>query len=99
MATAAGERASEIRTRGDMLAPMIHRSSWPGLTRPSTRALFEENMDAREKPGHVGWTYAAFGRAALARALDQSSQCVSASTSARSTVAPHQMRKPAGASR
>ena len=43
--------------------------------------------------------YAAFGSAALASAKAQSSQGVSASTSLVSTVAPHQMRRPGGASR
>ena len=43
--------------------------------------------------------YAAFGNAALACAKAQSSQGVSASTSSASTVAPHQMRNPGGASR
>src|SRR5262245_24794780 len=43
--------------------------------------------------------HAAFGSASLLSAKAQSSQSVSASTSARSTVEPHQMRKPGGASR
>src|SRR5665213_698125 len=43
--------------------------------------------------------YAAFGSAALASAKAQSSQGVSASTSARSTVQPHQIRRLGGASR
>src|SRR3954447_13153308 len=44
-------------------------------------------------------TYAAFGSAALVSANAQSIHCVSSATSFASTVAPHQMRKPAGASR
>ena len=43
--------------------------------------------------------HAAFGSASLVSAKAQSSHSVSASTSARSTVEPHQMRKPGGASR
>ena len=43
--------------------------------------------------------HAAFGSASLVLAKAQSSHGVSASTSARSTVAPHQMRRPGGASR
>ena len=43
--------------------------------------------------------YAALARPALASAKAQSSQCVSASTSLFSIVAPHQMRRPGGASR
>lgn len=44
-------------------------------------------------------TYAAFGSAALVSANAQSIHCVSSATSEASTVAPHQIRKPAGASR
>jgi hypothetical protein len=38
-----------------------HRSSWPGLSRPSTSFLFQPQMkqdvDARHKAGHdVGWS-------------------------------------------
>src|SRR5262249_11506552 len=43
--------------------------------------------------------HAAFGSASLVLAKAQSSHCVSASTSRASTVAPHQMRRPGGASR
>ena len=43
--------------------------------------------------------HAAFGSASLLLAKAQSSHSVSASTSARSTVEPHHMRKPGGASR
>src|SRR5262249_17120890 len=42
---------------------------------------------------------AAFGSASLVSAKAQSSHTVRASTSARSTVEPHQMRRPGGASR
>ncbi len=44
-------------------------------------------------------TYAAFGSEALVSANAQSIHCVSSATSFASTVAPHQIRKPAGASR
>ena len=43
--------------------------------------------------------HAAFGSAAFTSAKAQSSQGVSASISPVSTVAPHQMRRPGGASR
>ena len=47
----------------------------------------------------LGMSYAAFARPAFASANAQSSHAVSASTSDFSTVAPHQMRRPGGASR
>ena len=49
--------------------------------------------------GRVVKRQAAFASAALVSAKAQSSHGVSASTSAVSTVAPHQMRRPGGASR
>ena len=55
---------------------------------------FAPFRDGRQQPRH-----AALGSAALASAKAQSSQGVSASMSRRSTVAPHQMRRPGGASR
>ena len=51
------------------------------------------------RPGNDSDAYAAWRSASLLLAKAQSSQRVSASTSARSTVEPHQMRKPDGASR
>src|SRR5262249_36185446 len=44
-------------------------------------------------------SHAAFGKAAFASAKAHSSQGMRASRSPRSTVAPHQIRKPGGASR
>ena len=71
--TAAGDRASEMRTLG---MGSLHSELGEGKA-----------------------AYAAFGSAALVWAKAQSSQAVSASTSLASTVAPHQMRRPGGASR
>ena len=58
--------------------------------------LANKKMD---QPGNDSDAYAAWRNASLLLAKAQSSQRVSASTSARSTVEPHQMRKPDGASR
>ena len=77
------------------------------------KKFVRSSIDCRVKPGNDGvnlWTmgstpatmigvHAAFGSASLLSAKAQSSHSVSASTSARSTVEPHQMRKPGGASR
>jgi len=59
------------------------------------------SMDGRVKPGHDdnGKSYAAFASEAFVSAKAQSIHRVSSATSFASTVAPHQMRKPAGASR
>src|SRR5262249_25099303 len=57
-------------------------------------------LDAPLSRGHDVWErHAALRNASLLLATAQWSQTVSASTSARSTVEPHQMRKPGGASR
>src|SRR5262249_51102829 len=56
-------------------------------------------LDAGWPAGMVGEDQAAFGSASFLLAKAQSSHSVSASTSARSTVEPHQMRRPGGASR
>ena len=68
------------------------KSPAPGLLRNPT--------SARKNGGEVKKrTHAAFGSAALVSAKAQSIHCVNSATSLASTVAPHQMRKPAGASR
>ena len=65
-----------------------------GIARPNT--LMGKIAPPRPAaPEH----HAAFGSASLALAKAQSSHGVSASTSRASTVAPHQMRRPGGASR
>ena len=68
---------------------------WPrrpgGLTRPDEIA---PEKRARRQSGEAE-TYSSLFTFAKA----QSSQCVSAATSEASTVAPHQMRRPGGASR
>lgn len=53
---------------------------------------------AGARPGMTA-AHAALASAALVLAKAQSSQAVSATTSSRSTVAPHQIRRPGGASR
>ena len=76
------------------LVPAIHAAP---------RFIVEEDarprrVDARLKAGHdAKGDYAESFAFSCANA--QSSQCVSVSTSLASTVAPHQMRRPAGASR
>ena len=60
---------------------------WPGQARRMTLARDDDEA------------YAAFGSDALVSANAQSIHCVSSATSLASTVAPHQMRRPAGASR
>jgi hypothetical protein len=50
-------------------------------------------------PPGEGEDHAAFSSEALVSAKAQSIHCVNSATSLASTVAPHQMRKPAGASR
>src|SRR4051794_27481797 len=91
--TAAGDSASEIRTLGlDMGSSFENLSVVPAEAR---LARSEEPL-ARDDGSK---NYAAFGSAALASVNAQSIHCVSSSTSLASTVAPHQIRKPAGASR
>ena len=60
---------------------------------PALRATF-----SREREKGRG-DYAALASLAFSSAKAQSSHCVSATTSDVSTVAPHQMRRPGGASR
>ena len=72
-----------------------------GLLRPLLLSLLAKAGLACATRDGSWWLehHAAFGSASLVSAKAQSSHSVSASTSARSTVEPHQMRKPGGASR
>ena len=100
--TAAGESASEMRTLGGMIKNLSTRHAVSVLVMRGLDPrihLLARKMDCRVKPGNDGSRYAALRSASLLLAKAQSSQSVSASTSARSTVEPHQMRKPGGASR
>src|SRR5215472_16472919 len=118
--TAAGESASEMRTRGvGMMCSDLfrlpassaaeavgwversetHRScevmagyAASRLTHPTDR-LRGHDASNLENDAH-----AALGSASLVLPKAQSSHAVSASTSLASTVAPHQMRRPGGAS-
>src|ERR1700736_3717852 len=74
----------QTRTRG--WSPHPPRAERGDLSPPAGRGL-------ERKP------YAAFGSAALVSAKAQSIHCVRSATSLASTVAPHQIRRPAGASR
>src|SRR5579859_315238 len=101
--TAAGERASEMRTLGLVMGaipdedwfqivtrgldPRVHLPGWMAGSSPA----MTRNDDETDQ--------AALGSAALVSAKAQSIHCVNSSTSFASTVAPHQMRRPAGASR
>src|SRR5882672_7297466 len=68
------------------------KSPSPGLLRNPTSP--RKNGERQRKK-----TYAAFASDDFISANAQSIHCVSSATSFASTVAPHQMRRPAGASR
>src|SRR3569832_2243049 len=103
--TAAGESASEMRTLGLVIG--YDPSSFPreGSACDGRNGDVSRELDALPLPVLAGrgetraTAYAALGRAALVSAKAQSIHCVRISTSFASTVAPHQMRRPAGASR
>jgi hypothetical protein len=69
-------------------------SLWRAIALPSDPTSPRTNGERQRKK-----TQAAFGSAALVSANAQSIHCVSSATSEASTVAPHQIRRPAGASR
>ena len=91
IAAARGSILSEMRTLG-MIGSLLYVT--PGLTRDPAILAREEEAGPRLKAGVTGR-----GQPCLAVAYAQSSQGPSASMSAVSTVAPHQMRRPGGASR
>src|SRR5215204_2677401 len=82
----------EGRGQGQLQARCERREP---LTRIAARSDLSRKNGARLKKK----THAAFGSAALVSANAQSIHCVSSATSEASTVAPHQIRRPAGASR
>ena len=94
-------RPSKFRDRGCELFLVLAQR---GLEIHVDAAILEDLHGRRrerignENFGH-GWPHAALVSEALASANAQSSQGVSAWISLRSTVAPHQMRRPGGASR
>src|SRR3954453_14968407 len=116
--TAAGDKASEMRTlgldigafpspspggEGRREAPgggeavgcgILRAPNW-GKDRPIPPHL----RCVDPPPPGEGEDHAAFASEALVSAKAQSIHCVSSATSLASTVAPHQMRRPAGASR
>src|ERR1700730_5556100 len=101
MATAAGDKASEINTRGATgLLQNIDADCRPCPAKPLPpgAGLFapERSPCAAVDP----WgNQAALARSPLVFAKAKSSQGVSASISLVSTVAPHQLRRPGGALR
>src|SRR3954454_14098342 len=102
--TAAGDSASEMRTRGlDIELILCKRGNVVPIEAGLmlTQAGDETRSAARGRlpRATMSGVQAAFGREALACAKAQSIHCVRNATSFESTVAPHQMRKPAGASR
>src|SRR5712691_7532672 len=100
--TAAGESASEMRTLGLDMGVILKRTETvvPALSRdPYSRWWLWVPGRASLARDDDEESYAAFGSCALVSANAQSIHCVSNATSLASTVAPHQMRRPAGASR
>ena len=97
--TAASESASEMSTRGDIAKlPVFIRCRPRESGDPYSRGRCVGAMGPRLR-GDDSKSHAAFASASLVPAKAQSSHSVSASMSGVSTVAPHQMRKPGGASR
>src|SRR5207249_3238840 len=112
--TAAGDKASEMRTLGldigafpspspggellreasgrDCRCEVLRSPNWKKIT-PPRRTCAASTLP---HPGE-GEDHAAFASEALVSAKAQSIHCVSNATSLASTVAPHQMRMPAGA--
>ena len=105
MSTAVGESWSEIRTLGAISgAPLMTVRGDARGSGPVAREK-EKGKDAGRRavpatdPRVAGARYAALASSAFSAANAQSSQAVSASRSEASTVAPAQIRRPAGASR
>ena len=97
----ANSKAVKVRDRGCELLLVLAQC---GLKIHVDAAILEDlHGRRRERVGNEhfghGWPHAALVSEAFASANAQSSQGVSAWISFRSTVAPHQMRRPGGASR
>jgi hypothetical protein len=94
---------ADVAALGEVLVPDVEAGQNGRLAQLRGAQLDADGAhEGREPLGErVGKhrTYAAFGSASLVLPNAQSSHWVSASTSLASTVAPHQMRSPGGASR
>src|SRR5580704_13340622 len=105
--TAAGDSASEISTLGFVIGATFYRERLPGRSATWREEPDPYSVTVVMGPGsRFAWpgrqmrgSYAAFGSCALVSAKAQSIHWVNNATSLASIVAPHQIRKPAGASR